>query len=221
MREKYTKELGELTDEIMQMGNLVCDAITAAGKALAGHDIDAAEKIIRNDDLVDGKEKEIESLSLKLLLQQQPVATDLRIITAALKMVTDMERIGDHAQDISELIIQMAGAEAMDIEFIEDMFREISGMVRGSIKAYADNDFSAANSVIVRDDIVDGLYAKTKKNIISLISQNPDKGEIFADYLMIAKYCERIGDHATNIAEWVIFSVTGDLPRSGKNTASR
>ena len=151
-----------------------------------------------------------ENLCLKLLLQQQPVARDLRVISAALKMITDMERIGDHAVDISELTIVMSGKPYMKkLEHIEQMAKETMIMLISSLEAYVNKNLDQAKEVIDHDDIVDDLFIKVKTELIQLIRENAENGEQAADLLMVAKYFERIGDHATNIAEWVIFSITG------------
>lgn len=165
------------------------------------------------DEEIDEKEREIESLCLKLLLQQQPVAKDLRQISAALKMITDMERIGDHAADISEMTILMAGTPYIrNIEHLQTMAKEAMVMLVKSIEAYVEKDLAKAEKVIESDDIIDDLFDKIKAELIDAIHQNPDNGEQAADLLMVSKYLERIGDHATNIAEWVIFSITGNHP---------
>ena len=165
------------------------------------------------DEEIDEKEREIESLCLKLLLQQQPVARDLRQISAALKMITDMERIGDHAADISEMTILMAGTPYIrNIEHLQTMAKEAMVMLVKSIEAYVEKDLEKAEKVIESDDVIDDLFDQIKAELIDAIHQNPDNGEQAADLLMVSKYLERIGDHATNIAEWVIFSITGNHP---------
>ena len=220
MREKYEKQLQELNTAIIEMGNLIEVAISSAVYALVAQDGKKAEEVMKGDDVVDAKEKEIEQLCLRLLLQQQPVATDLRLVTAALKMVTDMERVGDHAEDIADLFTQMSrdDAESMDKLLdpsirghLQDMEREIQRMLKGSIDAYIKRDVDLARQIIASDDVVDDLYHNVKSELVTLIQTNSDKGEEIADYLLIAKYFERIGDHATNIAEWVIFAMTGEL----------
>ena len=149
----------------------------------------------------------------EILLQQQPVAKDLRQISAALKMITDMERIGDHAADISEMTILMAGTPYIrNIEHLQTMAKEAMVMLVKSIEAYVEKDLAKAEKVIESDDIIDDLFDKIKAELIDAIHQNPDNGEQAADLLMVSKYLERIGDHATNIAEWVIFSITGNHP---------
>ena len=161
--------------------------------------------------VVDREEKEIENICMKLLLKQQPVATDLRTISAALKMITDMERIGDHAADISELTFAMAGQPYIKRPYIiSRMAKETVDMLIKSLDAYAGKNLSKAWEVIKHDDVVDDLFSSARKELIMLIHENPDNGEQAANLLMVAKYFERIGDHAVNIAEWVIFSITGE-----------
>ena len=158
---------------------------------------------------IDQKERDIESLCLKLLLQQQPVARDLRQISAALKMITDMERIGDQAEDIAEIIGFLNGRSGEECAFVGHMARAAISMVTGSVDAYVRRDVTLARQVIQRDDIVDEDFRKVKATLIDWIARRPDDGEYALDLLMIAKYFERIGDHATNIAGWVVFAVTG------------
>ena len=157
----------------------------------------------------DASIRDIESMCLKLLLQQQPVARDLRQISAALKMITDMERIGDQAADIAEIITFLKGRSCENCEAIGEMGRATIRMVTESVDAFVKRDTALAEGVIRYDDVVDDYFLKVKSALITLIAQNPDDGEYALDLLMIAKYFERIGDHATNIAEWVLFSVTG------------
>ncbi|HOA34586.1 MAG: phosphate signaling complex protein PhoU [Clostridiales bacterium] len=211
MRSRFEQQLAELHESLIEMGAMIERGIAQATKALINKDIEAAKHVISSDDAVDSKEKDIESMCLKLLLSQQPVAKDLRQISTALKMITDMERIGDHAADISELCVYMA--EDYDDfhlnEYIPEMARTTIKMVTDSIEAYVKKDLVLAESVIATDDIVDNLYLEVKKSLIELIHEDVKKGELAFDLLQIAKYYERIGDHAENIAEWVIFSITG------------
>ena len=168
-----------------------------------------AAKVAPLDEEIDQKERAIESLCLKLLLQQQPVARDLRQISAALKMITDMERIGDQADDISEIIIYLGGRAAEHDDLLRSMARATIKMVTESVDAYVKHDTILAEKVIADDDTVDDYFEQVKRALIGKIAANPDDGEYALDLLMIAKYFERIGDHAVNIAEWVIFSITG------------
>ena len=211
MREKYEKELQNLNSSIISMGKMIEVAIESVILALMSKDMESLDVIIANDDAIDEKEKEIEQHCLKILLQQQPVATDLRMVTAALKMVTDMERIGDHAGDIAELIKQLPDFVYNKLTDVHQMGTEIQKMLHDSIDAYINRDVSKAQDVIAHDDVVDELYHNIKKELVRQIQENKGDGEQIADYLLIVKYFERIGDHATNIAEWVIFSITGNL----------
>jgi phosphate transport system protein len=209
MRNKFDEQLDLLKKQMIQMGALCEGAIANATKALIDGDIELAEKAIAADGNIDQKEKEIESLCLKLLLQQQPVARDLRQISSALKMITDMERIGDQAADISE-ITMLANIKAADnTNHIVDMAKATIKMVTDSIDAYVRQDLGLAKAVIDYDDVVDNLFNDVKADMIRLINEDTNNGEFAIDLMMIAKYFERIGDHATNIAEWVVFSITG------------
>ncbi len=210
MRNRFERQLELLNNELIEMGSLIEEAIEMAVSALIKQDVEMAKKSIAFDDEVNHLESEIENLCLKLLLQQQPVASDLRLISAALKMITDMERIGDQAADISEITIMMAGTKYINnLEQIQQMARETTFMVVKSVEAFVEKDLELAKSVIKMDDKVDELFTMNKKELIEIINQKPELGEQAADLLMIGKYFERIGDHATNIAEWVIFSITG------------
>ena len=210
MRNRFDNQLAEMNNELISMGALCENAIASAVKALLEGDIKLAAAAIRIDQEIDRKEREIESLCLKLLLQQQPVAKDLRQISAALKMITDMERIGDQAEDIAEIITFLGGRGAENSDLLREMARSTIKMVTESVDAYVKHDTALADQVIAEDDTVDDYFARVKKDLIKRIAQDPDDGEFALDLLMIAKYFERIGDHATNIAEWVIFSVTGE-----------
>lgn len=210
MRNRFDEQLFALNKELIEMGAMCEEAIAAAAKALLDGDIAFAEKVKKNGSAIDQMERDIESRCMKLLLHQQPVARDLRLISAALKMITDMERIGDQAEDIAEIVIFLNGHTMEGMELIKGMSAETIEMVSESVDAFVKKDVTLAKKVIVQDDIVDTYFSDIKKTIISLIAQNPTDGEFALDILMIAKYFERIGDHATNIAEWVIYSVTGE-----------
>lgn len=211
MRNKFETQLEELNRELIHMGALVEESIDSAVKALCNQDKEEARKAIASDRKIDYKEKEIEDLCLKLILQQQPVARDLRQISAALKMITDMERIGDQAADISDIAIFLAEEKYIkSLETIPEMAGATIRMVTGSIDAFVKSDLDLARSVIESDDIVDDLFVKVKDDLIGLVHQNPENGRQAMDLLMVAKYFERIGDHAVNIAEWVVFSITGE-----------
>ncbi len=210
MRSRFDEQLTQLNNHLIEMGALVENAIAQAVKALQEQDLPAARKIAESDSIIDEKEKEIESLCLKLLLGQQPVARDLRLISTALKMITDLERIGDQAADIAELCVYLSEKPYIQkLEHISQMASATSQMVTGSIDAYVRKDLALAQWVIGQDDVVDELYLTVKKDLIRLVHENADNGEQAFDLMQIAKYFERIGDHAVNVAEWVIFSITG------------
>ena len=209
MRNRFDEQLFELNREIIEMGALCEEAIATAAKALETGDAGLAEKVKISDSAIDQMERDIENRCMKLLLHQQPVARDLRLISAALKMITDMERIGDQAEDIAEIVTFLDGHTMDEMKLITDMARETVGMVTASVDAFVKKDVELAEKVIMMDDIVDDYFSKVKGSIISMIAENPSDGEVALDLLMISKYFERIGDHATNIAEWVIYSVTG------------
>ncbi|NCB41331.1 MAG: phosphate signaling complex protein PhoU [Clostridia bacterium] len=211
MRNRFDSQLEELNNQLIIMGSLIEVSISSAVKALIDQDQEQAKKAIQADHEVDQKEKEIEGLCLKLLLQQQPVAGDLRLISAALKMITDMERIGDQAADISEIAIFLSEAPYVKkLETIPLMAQEAIKMVSGSIDAFVKKDLTMAQAVVDADDIVDDLFITVKNDLIELVHNNVETGSQAMDLLMVAKYFERIGDHAVNIAEWVIFSITGE-----------
>ncbi len=210
MRSRFEEQLTDLNNNLIEMGALIEHAIASATKALLEQDAQTARQIMAGDPVIDDKEKEIESICLKLLLNQQPVARDLRQISTALKMITDMERIGDQAADISELCVYLANQEYIKKpEHIPQMARATIQMVTDAIDAFVQKDLALAQSVIAYDDVVDDLYVKNKHDLIELVHVDVNNGEQAFDLLQIAKYYERIGDHAVNIAEWVIFSITG------------
>ena len=214
MRNRFDRQLLELNNELIQMGSLIEKAIEMGTTALVKQDVERAREAIRFDEEIDQQEKSIEALCMKLLLQQQPVARDLRLISAALKMITDMERIGDQAADISEMTILMSGSEydksVIDIDVVKDMAKETTDMVIKSVDAFVNKDLELARSVLKRDDVVDDLFDQFRYHLITKINENIKNGEQATDMLLVAKYFERIGDHATNIAEWVIYSITGE-----------
>ena len=209
MRNRFDRQLLELNNELIQMGSLIEQAIEMGISALVKQDVEKAEQAIKFDVEVDEQEKTIEALCMKLLLQQQPVAKDLRLISAALKMITDMERIGDQADDIAEILLCRAGRPLSAGDTLRDMAQATIRMVSESVDAYVRQDVDLAQQVIAADDEVDGYFDRIKAHLIDRIAKGVDDGEATLDLLMIAKYYERIGDHATNIAEWVMFSVTG------------
>lgn len=210
MRNRFDMQLEQLSTQLIDMGSLCEKAIKNATEALKIGDLNLAKLVIQEDEEIDQMEKEIENLCLKLLLQQQPVAKDLRQISAALKMITDMERIGDQTSDIAEIIISAGMSEVSDLEVISKMAEATCDMVHDSVLAYVNRDLALARKVMDADDEVDQLFEKAKKKLVKIMaSDHGNQGEKAIDILMIAKYLERIGDHATNIAEWVEFSITG------------
>lgn len=209
MRSRFDEQLATLNKELIEMGALCEEAIADAAKALTTADEKTAAKVEPLEAEINQKERDIESLCLKMLLQQQPVARDLRQISAALKMITDLERIGDQASDITEIITFIDKKAGVDCEPICLMAEATIRMVTESIDAFVKRDVGIAQQAIAHDDTVDDYFLKVKRSLINMIAQRPADGEHALDLLMIAKYFERIGDHAVNIAEWVIFSVTG------------
>lgn len=215
MKNSFDRQLEVLNGKMIEMGNLIEQAIEQAVKALMNYDVELAKKTIEHDSVIDEQEREIENCCFKLLLKQHPVARDLRLISSALKMVTDMERIGDHAEDISEITILLAKHPyRKELDFIQKMSKETMVMVVDAIQAFVEHDEEKARSVIQHDDIVDHLFLQAKRRLIQEIKEHPEEGEQAADLLMAAKYFERIGDHATNIAEWVMYSITGVIAKS-------
>ncbi len=211
MRNRFDKELNLLNQELIQMGSMIEVSIEGAAQALIQRDLELARIIIAADDDIDNMENDIEARCLKLLLQQQPVASDLRLISSILKMITDLERIGDQAQDISEIVILLSNSNYIkDLTHLPKMAEATIKMVKESIDAFVNKDIALANRVIEYDDVVDDLFVIIKDELISLIREDVKNGEQAIDLLMIAKYFERIGDHAQNIAEWVVYSITGE-----------
>ena len=195
--------------DLITMGNLCETAIAAAVDAATKGDEAMAKAAIADDSKIDEMERSIEHLCLKLLLQQQPVARDLRTISSALKMISDMERIGDQATDIAEIARFIRGRHQQTNETLRTMAEEAISMVQEAVRSFVERDLALARKVIDDDDVVDRLFDETKTRLITFIAQDGANGEYYLDLLMIAKYLERIGDHATNIAEWVLFSITG------------
>lgn len=209
MRNKFDEQLARLNTELIKMGSLCEEAIATTAQALIEGNVELARRLGDIEREIDGKERDIENFCLKLILQQQPVARDLRQISAALKMITDLERIGDQSQDIAELIEYLGGRHIDEIKQIGDMAIATRKMVTESIDAFVNRDEEMAAQVIAHDDIVDEIFIKVKEQLIKMIMGHPEDGEYAMDLLMIAKYFERIGDHAVNVGEWVIFSITG------------
>ena len=211
MRNRFDRQLSTLNDELIEMGSMIEKSIETAIKALVNQDVDLARHAIEADEEIDRQERIIEDLCLKLLLQQQPVAKDLRLISSALKMITDMERIGDQTSDIAEIIISSKW-EKMDenLDKLTAMATGVSKMVRNSVTAYVEKDLELARTVMNDDDEIDDYFDEIRDQIIQLIREGDGRdGRKLFDFIMVTKYLERIGDHATNIAEWVEFAITG------------
>lgn len=208
MRSRFDEQLELLNVELIRMGALCEDAISYASRTLLGEG-NLAEQVYKTDREIDQKERDIENLCMRLLLKQQPVASDLRLVSSALKMISDMERIGDQASDIAEISSFVQTREVESNLHIRDMAEATIRMVTQSIDSFVKKDLQIAQEVIRYDDVVDDLFNKVKEELIGLIARDSSAGEFCIDVLMIAKYFERIGDHATNIAEWVEFSITG------------
>ena len=209
MRSRYDEELKNLHGALIDMGAMIESAISGAITALENRDIQKAKDIIAYDEEIDAQERLIEEMCMKLLLRQQPVASDLRKISTTLKLITDMERICDHAADISELAIMLRDLPQMNSASLREMAVQTSTMLISSVEAYVEQDEEKARAVIRQDDVVDDLFVTVKSEMIEAIRQNSDFSEAAADLLMAAKYFERIGDHATNIAEWAVYAFTG------------
>ena len=209
MRIKFDEQLALLNHELIAMGALCEEAIAIMARSVMDNDRGLSARVRDLEYQIDQKEREIETICLKLLLQQQPVASDLRLISAALKMITDMERIGDQALDISDTAGFMGPIAEEDAGLVGDLARTVIGMVTDSVDAFVRQDKDAAAAVIKRDDEADNLFTQIKSGIIERLANSQGEGEYALDLLMIAKYLERIGDHATNIAEWVEFAETG------------
>ena len=210
MRNRFDEQLHALNHELLEMGSLIERAIRSATDALIRQDGEAALQALSADKEVDQAERDIEALCLKLLLQQQPVARDLRLISSVLKMITDMERIGDQASDIAELVIYLSSEPYIkELTHLPQMAEHAIRMVTGALDAYVRKDVSMAQDVIGMDDAVDTLFVTVKDELIALIRNDASAGSQAIDLLMIAKYYERIGDHAQNIAEWVEYALTG------------
>lgn len=209
MRNRFEEQLERLNVELIRMGALCEDAISQAAKTLEAPTDELRRIVYETEREIDRKEREIESLCMRLLLQQQPVASDLRLISSALKMISDMERIGDQASDIAEMTVHIRQSGVSSRLHIAEMARATVKMVTDSVDSFVRRDLDLAHAVEQYDDVVDALFNRVKSEIISLIAEKPEEGETCIDLLMVAKYFERIGDHAVNISEWVEFSATG------------
>ena len=214
VRKIFDEQLSELKDLLVKMGQLNCEAIADAVTALEMQDTELARRTKGVERLVDEKEQQIERLCLKIILKQQPVASDLLFVTSAMKMITDMERIADQAVDISELVIKMSRLPYADaVSEISDMAEQVQQMVRDAAQSFVDRDGDLAKAVCRADDKVDDLFDVIKKKLTGIVHRDvdvEDNGEQALDMLMVAKYLEKIGDHASNIAEWVLFMITGE-----------
>lgn len=215
MRINYNEQLEQLHGELIAMGGLCEKAIGAAVRAIAENDDSLIEQVYGADGEIDRMERDIEAMCLKLLLRQQPVARDLRDISSALKMISDMERIGDQASDIAGMARFVMGHGGGCVEDIKKMADEAVKMVSDSIAAFVARDLEGARAVIIHDDVVDGWFDRIKAEVIENIMRGQGEGEYYIDLLMIAKYLERIADHATNIAEWVEYAITGRRSKNG------
>ena len=208
MRNTFNEQLEQLNVELIRMGALCEEAISAATKAYLEGDRELGRRACWLEQEIDHKERDIESQCMKLLLCQQPVASDLRAVSAALRMISDMERIGDQAADIAEIARDMDGGELAQQVPMEDMARQAITMVTDSVDSFVRGDLALAHQVIAQDDILDQLFLQVREQLERLIAAGI-LGGICLDMLMIAKYFERIGDHACNIAQWVEYAVTG------------
>lgn len=213
MRNRFDEQLIQLNNEIIRMGALCEEAIAYAVRYLIYHDSEMKENAIEAEKQIDRKERDIESHCMKLLIHQQPVATDFRVITSALKMISDMERIGDQAEDISEIAEYVHLSDLKSSVHITKMAEAVIHMVNNSIDSFVKKDVDIAYSVVKTDDTIDEIFMNVKKELIEAVQNDHDDTESLVDLLMIAKYLERIGDHAENIAEWVIYAMTGQRGR--------
>ena len=209
MRNRFDEQLEQLNIMMVKMGAMCEDAISIAMIGLLNDDDELIERVFGIEDEIDQMEKDIENICMKLLLQQQPVAKDLRVISSALKMITDMERIGDQAEDIAEISKYIKNNSVKNKIHLKEMAESASRMVTESIDSFVKKDLDLALKVVKDDDILDDLFAQVKNELIAIISEDTSSGEFCLDLLMIAKYLERIGDHATNIGEWVEYMITG------------
>lgn len=212
-RVNYDLQLKELKNQMLLLGSMIEEVIRKTIHALITQDVQEAKQIASGDEKIDAQVRKIEQLGYTILLRQQPIANDLRAVSAAMKMITDMERIGDHGADISELTVLMSKESyPNEIELVKQMSKETSMMLIQAVDAFADGNMQKASAVIARDDIVDDVFLQVKNSLANSIKENDTDAMQELDLLMVAKYFERIGDHATNIAEWVIFSINGELP---------
>lgn len=209
MRNRFDQQLMQLNEDLIELGALCKEAVADAMTALLDSDKQARQKAFLTEYEIDNKEREIEGLCMKLLLQQQPVARDLRTISAALKMISDMERIGDQASDIADIAKFLDGSDITHHVHLQQMAEAAMQMLNDSIDAFVKKDLLLARKVMKADDVVDDMFNQVKSELVQMISESREDGEIFIDVMMVAKYFERIADHVVNIAEWVEYSVTG------------
>lgn len=209
MRQSFEFQLAELNEELILMGALCEDSIAAAMKALSDDDIGMADAAGEAERKIDAKEREIENICMRLLMRQQPVARDLRLVSSAMRMISDMERIGDQASDIADIARFIKGSGAKDLAHIYEMGVQAVTMVTESVDSFVRRDLTLAKKVILHDDIVDAMFADVRTRLVDIIVSRPQEAAVCLDLLMAAKYLERIGDHAVNIAEWVEYSITG------------
>lgn len=212
MRKLFDEELEKLNVDLTKMGHLVEVAIENMIDAFKHQDKSLAKEIIANDRLINDMERTVESRAFNLILRQQPIATDLRNVTTALKIVTDLERIGDQAADIAEIIMNFEGEHAYKtVEHIPTMAKKAKIMVHESIDSFIKKDLSTARLVKSMDDEIDALFEEVKQEVAEIIKENSERIDYCIDFLMIAKYLERVGDHAVNICEWLEFNQTGSV----------
>ena len=212
MRKLFDEELEKLNVDLTKMGHLVEVAIENMIDAFKHQDKSLAKEIITNDRLINDMERTVESRAFNLILRQQPIATDLRNVTTALKIFTDLERIGDQAADIAEIIMNFEGEHAYKtVEHIPTMAKKAKIMVHESIDSFIKKDLSTARLVKSMDDEIDALFEEVKQEVAEIIKENSERIDYCIDFLMIAKYLERVGDHAVNICEWLEFNQTGSV----------
>ncbi len=210
MRNSFEKQLEELNVNLIRMGAMCERHIAETTEALFKGDVSYLNRSHNIEEDIDKLEREIENMCMGIFLKQQPVATDLRVVSAALRMISDMERIGDQCADISDMIKYTSKHNMCEYEYLREMSENAKEMVTNSVQSYVGKDIGLANGVMKQDDVVDKLFVEIKDKLIGLISENPSEGEFWIDVIMIAKYYERIADHATNIAEWVEYSIIGE-----------
>ena len=212
IRKQYDSDLESLKTALVEMGQNAAEAVENALEALCTADTAAAQKIVQGDDRINNMERDIEHRCMTLLLRQQPVASDLRKVSTALKMVTDVERIGDQASDIAELVLHLHSKSTDAVGVLEDILKmgdDVLKMVKRSIAAYVQVDLAVAAEVIAHDDVIDAAFARISSEIAQYIAARPTEAETALDLFMVTKYLERLGDHAVNVAEWVEFLKTG------------